>query len=492
MSTRSAVIWLAVALLLGGAAYLAIRGSGPAERAAAGVVPLGGRVLDITPAGLEQVRVTSPEGRTDTLTRRGDGWVLTFGESARQWPVAEQRVSGFLRFVADLRAAAEPETGASLGDRSATAVLMTRDGSGHTLRVSDRALGGNVLVEAEAPAAAGERDPVRRRALVSQQLYGVLTSPGPRGWRDPAALPGVVSEASRLRVETRQGALELARRHGRWWLTAPVAAPADAEKMRVVLEALAGLTVSDFLDDRPADAALAGLDDPLVRITVGPREPEAAEGAPRQAAGTHELIVGGPADQSGRRYFARLGVDGPIVQVDAAGLGEFPSPADLVARQSLAVGGPDVGQLMVAGGQSGQALATYQRTASGWAALGADGSETLLAPADASAVGEALLFLSERPAAAASIAAPPGYFAGAVLVLSSPGGRTLDQLELGLAPPAPPAGSAPAGEPALVVRSGGVWRSYPLPAAPRLLRDALGPAGATPEPPPADPADVNK
>ncbi|MBC7836089.1 MAG: DUF4340 domain-containing protein [Phycisphaerales bacterium] len=496
MSTRTAMIWLIVAIVLGVAAFFVLRpgasgaGGGGAE-AANGSIPIGSRIVEFQPGKVSRINITAG-GQTDVLTREAasGAWMLQVGgskPSASQWRLDSSRVPGFLARLADTPAIGAADSKMELGDRPSVIEIIIPGEATHEIRLAQRTLGGTGLVEVHSHPDGGTGT-TTRRAVIDDGLHSVVLSPGPRGWRDGAAFPGGVMDAARIIRQSRDGSLVLAKHDNRWFVQEPIATPADPERILKLLTALESLRISDYLDESEPDAALTGLENPLARITIERDIRSAPAGSADTSIDTdrREVIIGGPADQSGRRLFTALGASGSIVIIDAAGLAEVSARAtDYVAGPAIVSAPADIGEVSLASGAGGERLAHYKRTAAGWAAVDAAGRESVLAGPDASAIADALTFLSGFKASAVTTDAPAGHAAAALISLQSPSGQPMDQLEMGTTP-------ASSAQPAmLVIKNGPVYRSYPLDAAPRLVREALGPAAAAP-PPSGDPVDVNK
>lgn len=414
-------------------------------------------------------------------------WTLRIGDepAAPRWPLLATRVRSILQLIDQLRAAAATDADASVGDRAITVVLHADDDSTHTLRMSERTLGGTGLLEYQSAAKDGPAAPPRR-AMVEDRFIATFRNPGPRGWRTTAALPGVGPEISRLRIENDQAVIALARTSGRWHLVEPVAAPANANKVAQVISALQKLTITDFQDTRRPDPALTRLDAPTARIRIETDVRTAAPdpaAAPQLSTRIQEIAVGGPADSTGKNLFAALGTDSDrrIVAIDATGLAAVlvTDPAAYMSPNAVATVAADVGSIALApiSESAGQGR-TFKRSMGSWAELLPDGREAQLATGDADAVGDVLTFLSSRPAAAIHTTPPEGYTPAGTVSFLSLGGAPLEQVEVGVLPTGTTA-----------IRSGQTYRVYSAEATPQLIREWLAASGARPPAPPSFPID---
>lgn len=482
------IIWLAVALVLGAAAlYVALRPSGSAAPPR-GSVAANERVTEIDPAQVRAIEVRIPGQPVQRLERMASDpgqWTLTIGGSGPAWPLLPQRVRSILQIVAQVRAVAPAEANATVGDGATVVAFETDGGATHTLLLAERTLGGTGLVEYRPP----EPAPARR-AMVDDGFLNVFRNPGPRQWRDAAALPGVGPELSRIRVEGDKGnVIALSRAAGRWNLVEPVGAPANATKVAQVIAALQNLTITDFLDGKTIEPALTRLETPSARIRLETDVREATEdptAPPRVWTHTQELALGGPADSSGKNLYAlvRDGDQTRTVAVDAAGLAAalVIAPEAYVAPAAVATVAAEIGQVKLTPTNGSAGARTFKRSLNSWAEVLGDGREAQLAEGDAGAVNDALTFLTTRSAAGVHIGEPEGYMPAGKVSLSSLGGAPLEEVEVGVVP----GGS-------LVVRTGNVWRAYGVEPSSRLLRAWVESSGAAPaEPSPPPPGDINK
>lgn len=516
MSTRSVFLWLAAALVLGGIALLVLYkgpgSGGSGATAQSDIVPAGGAVVEFNPAALSSMTVTTPDGRKDTVLRTdSDQWLLQIGSSkpgtpststpaagkGPTWPLAATQARNMVRLLSELRASAVPESQSSVGSTPTVVRLALADGSARQLSFSERTLGGAVLVESTmvpSPTPGAGAEETTRRAMVSANVLNVLRNPGPRGWRETAALPEAGPDLSRITLRSDQKVIELARLQNKWVLRSPVGAPARADKVAGVIGSLAKVSIVDFLDDRSPEAPLTGLDAPALTITI---ETDRPSGAPAAAGGKSatetartELALGGPSDSTGRRLFAAIksGSDPRrLVAVDAFQLSETLS-ADPIAYISPSVTNvepADVGAVQMSANPPAPPAAPgakapplpgptdrkFRRSLAKWADIQPDGKELLLADADASGINEFLLLLSAKPASSVVVAAPPGFRRVGYLALLNLDSGPLDVAEVGLM-------TAPAGAPSPVVfKSGEVYRTVMQDQTPRFFREWLARSG---------------
>ncbi len=452
MSTRAVIISLVVAVALGLAAYILLR---PEHgRPNLSVVAIGEPIIDLDTAAVKSMRVSVP-GEPDQLVERvpapaSGQWRLVISGAAANgtWPVLPERPTGLLRVIASVRAVAEPEKDATIGADPVVVSLTLSDGSIRTMRLASRTLGGTGLVEID-PAPGSPSSASVRRAMVDDTLYRSFRSPGPRGWRDPAVLPGSAAEASRIRLENMDRSLVIARVEGRWRLNQPVSCDADEGAVTRLARALDGLQITDYLDGRTPDAATTGLGSPVARIVLETdRRVDAAPGTGKPDSDgmsvqttSREVVAGLPADSRAQTRYARLGQDGPVVIIAATGLttGLF-DPAQYASPIAATSPAADIGTIVLeaADPPSGSAAAapsgvnrTLVRRLETWVQAAPTGEETPLTPADVKAVQDLLVFLTKKPAASVTLERPAAYMTLGRISTRSLGCQPLGVLEIG-------------------------------------------------------------
>lgn len=480
MSNRTVLLWLAAAIAVGIAAFLVLRGGRGAPGASGGVVASGQRVIPIEPAKVIALSVARGSSAGDAVSRPAgsDEWTLNAG-APDAWPVATSRIAAMLRLLADARATGEPEASATVGDDPTIVTITQDDGSVVTLRLAARTLAGAGLVSVESTGGTGTPSAgASQLALIDDNIHRAVREPGPRGWRSANVLAGFDPNPPRIRLESSSGVLALRRVENRWGVTEPMVAPADPAKVAGLMKSLGEMAIADFLDTPPAKDATTGLNPASATITLESDAAPAGGGGGGGGAGSagrtgrRTVELGGPADSSGKHLYARI--DGArTVVLDAAGLaGIAMSPAAYIASTATPLAAPDIGSVVMtnADGAVGRRLV---READGWTEVLPSGRGSLLAEADRSSVNDAVKFLIERPATEIGVSAPKGYTSVGTLELGGLDGRGLDTLEIGVAE-----------GPMLTIKSGAVYRSYPLGSAPSVLRAWVEPKA--PKPPGAD------
>ena len=94
-------------------------------------------------------------------------------------------------------------------------------------------------------------------------------------YRDETVLDLKTDDVARVTIAGKES-FELVRKDDQWALTRPVSSPADAEEVKKVLDAVARVTASEFVDDAPKDLAPYGLDRPqlIAEVQMKPEEPK--------------------------------------------------------------------------------------------------------------------------------------------------------------------------------------------------------------------------
>ncbi|MBX3359032.1 MAG: hypothetical protein KF745_11480 [Phycisphaeraceae bacterium] len=501
MSTRTVLIWLGVAIVLGVALVVILRGPSPAGSSGAGgaVVP-GSVILAFDQALVTTIDIEDPDGKTHSI-RRGAGpdqWLIQMPTSGSEpgptWSVLPQRVRGALRRLSELRARAAAEGESGIGERFTTVTITLSDGSRRRLRLAERVLAGAGLAETDEIPSGNDTAADVRLAQIDSGIHEMFRAADLAFWRDTAALPGIGPEASRITIKNSDRTIALARLKERWFVRQPVSAPANEPRVASIIRALNGVVITDFLDSRQPDGSMTGLDAPVAVVTT---ETDAGPTSPAGGTTTFQLSVGGPADTTGKSLFASLTTgDGPprTFVIDAAGLSAALSsdPIAYIAAPATHLSPADVGGIAFTGEPdpaaptapaAAPARRSLKRSLSNWVEVLPNGSESMLAEAQAKGAVDFLALLHDRQPASVVITAPHEYRRMGEISLLSLDDSPLDIVEIGVA-----------GQ-ALVARSGEVYRSYPMEAVPAFVRDWLVRSGAAITPVPAvagDPTDPMK
>jgi hypothetical protein len=261
----------------------------------------------------------------------------------RRWELDASRVRALLRLLAEARVMGTPDVKDVLPESPAPVKLEVQtDGRTRTLRVARRALGGQVLAEADG-----------KLALVSSDLLAILSAPGPSGWRPTRPIGDHATRATSIVVQgqTPGSGFAIERAGSQWLLTAPVRGPADAGAVGAMIGVLETMQVARFAGEDASDKttrANAGLDEPSARVTFV-RQVSAGDGQPAREV-KRELILGRPADASGSTLFASVDGGQSIFTLDATKLGALRlDPAALLVRTAAAAPEADVTSIAIVG-----------------------------------------------------------------------------------------------------------------------------------------------
>jgi len=550
MPIKAVIISLVVALVLGGAAYFTLQEKGPTVPS--GVVPAGGLVLDIDPAQVKSVRVRAPDGEVqgveraaDSASTPGGAWVavVNVGKPAeRRWPLQSSAAASLLRQLAQARAIAEATTddvSVGVGADPTVVTITMNDGATRTLRLAARTLGGRGLVEVSPPAPTGADAGVKKQAeakpllaIVDDGLHRVFRSPGPKGWRDPAAISGIGPDVARIRLSNVDRSVVLGKVEGRWAVIEPVGAPANPESIRRLISLLSELTIETFYDEAPPSTEATGLATPIARSVVesdrtdmqGSGAGQGSGGGSRVITTTRELNIGNSTDTTLKKRFASLGGDvtaaGAVVTVTAAGLSpELFMPSQYISPRAVETPVGDVGGVVleaaappapasvpvpapgnegapspVAGAAApspGASFPTrvFRRSLDTWKEI-ADGKETTLEDDQGKLVTELVGFLAGESPAAVELSPPAGWKDVGRVSLLSLGGQPIGVLDVGST------GAGAIGVKTSDVKGRAVYRTYAPGRAPVLLSPvaaaAKAAADAAPKPPASPDDDVMK
>ncbi|MFM9997030.1 MAG: DUF4340 domain-containing protein [Phycisphaerales bacterium] len=450
MSTRAVVVMLAITLLLGGAAFVALRKPAVSEAST-------GPLLTFDPARVVALRMRGADGKEQAIERVGDEWLVRVGGPSERvngaWPAGMQTVRGGLRFLAALvpeRAETAPgEIGSrDLGD-SVRLDITLNDGTSRVLRVAPRAVGGLVLASGSNAGKSAEGS--ERVGWVSADLHGLLVASGLKAWRDPAAIPGLGPDVWRISLNAGGAEVEVARQQGRWSLRKPIQAPADAEAIDRLVRRLASVTVVDYLDE----GAAAGAQTDAATVEVEWAERGEAGGEPRRWI--RRLVIGSATDLGGRTVSARAEVQrgaGPTerrqISVLAEPLAELRADAAaLVSRRSIEAPAADVGQMEIRMCDGSGPPRIVVRTLDGWTLDGRPTSKD-----DAGAVEGLLLVLASAKAAQVVIGDGPPLTQPMCLTIATVGATPIAEAKIGIVEGG-----------GVAIRVGEVTRVYAEPAA---------------------------
>lgn len=402
------ILALCTAIALGVIAMMLLRGGGT-RGSAAGVVNVGERVLDFAPSGVSEVQISNAASTARIVRITGEGalkppawapdaeWLLVSDSAgASVWPIPSPQMQGFLRTIAEARAVATPQAGASIGDSPTIVTLLMRGGPAKVLRLSSRTLAGTGLVELSEKPLSGTAPTPATLALIGDELHRACMNPGPSAWRDRAILRSLAPDASRVTLTSGSRALALAKLDGQWVLREPVAAPADPAAVVSLLGALSKVQVVEFSDKVPAGVK-TGIESPTSRLTL---EVDRRTLAPDPSAPvkldtiTLNLAIGAPANADAARVFASLDGKTPLL-LDAAALATLSvDPAGYLWTGAIKCAPADVTKVRL---RTGDKVREFVRADTRWNertdAPGGPGT-TALTPQDAGEVESLIVFLT--------------------------------------------------------------------------------------------------
>lgn len=424
-----------------------------------------GSLLRLDPSTVRSIRVAPIDAQSDarpsSVIDRTDagGWTIRLERDGAPltapWPAQPTQVRAMIRTLCDLRDASSGDAEPLQGFVPALEVTITlTDGSSRTVRFDATPLGGLRLIEIGA----------LRTGRVDDQIYRALTSPGPASWRVRSPLASVGERTSRiaLRAPGQGAGVELARLDGRWYLRQPIQSRAANDAANALLGAVGSLTIERFIDDAGITDAEAGLDAPRLtcRVEEDHRSVNPDDGQVRTTTRSQTLVIGGPADLSGKLVYAAIRNEdssngGALVVLNIEPIATVSLKGETyLAPTAAETIKPNIGALAVR--VAGQPEARYERGIQGWSLLDATGATIGETPAGP--IVALLTALTETPATALSIEAPDSYRPIASITLFDFGGGPMESIE---------AGAIQSG--ALVLRSGQVFRVYEGADTPALL-----------------------
>lgn len=441
MSRTSVFISIILALVatVAGYALLTPRSATSPHADAPSSLPL----LAFTAGDVHTIEIQRQSALPERLVRTDGRWRLQIGPDS--WPVADVQMRGFLQVLAELRAVSivKPAPGAPVTGKTPSSpdsvrlTLMLTNGDTRSLHFESVAVGGRRV------AVADDGQPV----YIDQPIYEMLTMPGPRGWRETHLFHDVGAEISRIELRMKRGVVEsgagisgtgvspivsasnslsLARLRGRWFLRAPVRAPADPAAVGRLLDQLARLEVTRWIDDRIATGIMDEDDAPSRSAADGsavnsPTEAAShdaivierdrrvlgADGETRVITDRQEIRVGGPADLAAQERLIEVGESRTPAVIAVQAINELSlDPAAYASRAALELTPSQVFVITVSYADPAAAPLALSRTLDGWSAsLAADSSVS--GDAAASHAAELLAFLTARRADAISITPAP-------------------------------------------------------------------------------------
>ncbi|MCC6969664.1 MAG: hypothetical protein IT434_05525 [Phycisphaerales bacterium] len=319
-----------------------------------------------------------------------DRWMLTWREGSQDqsWPASTPRVRAVLRLLSalvtsipsDLAPTKSSNLSIAIGAAKITATIDESLVSGRAaLRLNDISL-----------------------ALIDTGLHSVLTTPDPAVWRDPAAFPSPIAEASRLSISTGGQELSLARVGRQWAIVKPVAEPADRAIVDELLKSLASIQAQRFIPDAGVDWKTPTAS---IRVELDQRTPSGEEVT--RSTLMQELLIGGTADVGGATILARANASidpgaaraplwgpAPLVLSRQAIESLTTDPASVISRSPAPGPRADVARITLSPADVlGGKPVEFIRTLSGWTR-----DRTPVAPADAKSIDDLLALIFDTRA----------------------------------------------------------------------------------------------
>lgn len=296
-----------------------------------------GPLVEFEPRDVIEITTRHGAAGPEALVRRaypnqtiGARWLVRVGSAtAPEWPANEANILGALRLLA--QTAATPVSGPSREvalPRTIELTLAPLEGEGAT-NAPPRTLR---IAFAESPVAGvvAARAEGGKLASVDAAVADALFAPGPAGWRDRSALPGVGADASVLWIHWPDGGLALHRASAGWLLIArdearehdaqlewpaipPILTRAHPEQVRAVIATLTALVVERFGDEMqpPPDRPASGIENkpPLVVMVETRRQRSGNDPPPASQTIFRALSLDASATTSPRNALSRAGVE---------------------------------------------------------------------------------------------------------------------------------------------------------------------------------------
>lgn len=379
----------------------------------------------------------------------GARWLVRIGSAtAPEWPANETNILGALRVLAGSDAVPlSGPTDALAFPRTMELAVVMRDTAGH--QVTARRLFRMAFAESSVAGVVAARVEGGWTGSVDAAVADALFSPGPSGWRDRSALPGVGADASRISIEWPGGAVSLAKLGGGWFMTSPIGMRANPEQVRSVIATLTALVVARFADEAPVSGAATNeaLPSPstlpamTIRVDTGSQAPQDDPASVTQMI-VRTLCLDSRASASAREAPAlvALGLDAPEMSLVLNAEALLALPRDWSAYASSTatdVRAADIASIRIE--REGAPTRTLGRRLGEWideSAAAAPTGATAPIPSDAREDAEAILTLVCETAASRMTpddGADPAFVASATVTLLDIRGETLDTIFVGTA-----------------------------------------------------------
>ncbi len=287
MSRTAIIVLVIVALGLGATLYFVNQKPSPAggNGSTAGSDTPTGPAFEINTAQVVALTVTEPGGVTRSVFRTPvGGWIYgelpVTTEPETGWPVDASRVRSALQTLSPIPAVGRAQS-TSINDSAPVIELRLADGTVRSLQVERESVGGNslALVDSE------------EVVLIASDTVSDLLASGPETWRVTSPLAGITNDASRITITAGEHRVALAKVENRWTLRGPISARADEEIIRLVLNELLKMRITEFTDS-------TGLvTDPVATIEVERDDSISSDGSARRV--TSRIFTIGAVSSAG-------------------------------------------------------------------------------------------------------------------------------------------------------------------------------------------------
>ncbi|NUQ51633.1 MAG: hypothetical protein HUU19_02930 [Phycisphaerales bacterium] len=383
----------------------------------------------------DAIELSHSSGRSMRIARldaASDRWMLTWndGRQDQRWPASSPRVRGVLRLLSGLVTSTPSDRVPTKSSNLSIAIGATKI----TATIDESLVSGRAAFRLNDTSV----------SLIDTGLHSVLTTPDPAVWRDPAAFPSPIAEASRLSISTGGQELSLARVGRQWAIVKPVAEPADRAMVDELLKSLASIQAQRFIPDADVDWKTPTAS---IRVELDQRTPSGEEVT--RSTLIQELLIGGTADVGGATILARANASidsgpartslwgpAPLVLSRHAIESLTTDPASVISRSPAPGARADVARISLSPADVlGGKPVEFIRTLSGWTR-----DHTPASPADAKAIDDLLALIFDTRADKVRSKPTPGSAALGSISLFRDDASPIATLELSQATQGPDAG----------------------------------------------------
>jgi len=324
-----------IAALAACAVFIVIRsGYRGATQRRGETAPAGGeRIFQPAPIGAKELSIIAADGKTIAFAKADGKWVMTEPIRARadEYKVnqlADVMLSNTAEGIED--GADDEVTG--LGKPAWTVKLIDSADRSYSLAVGKAV-----------PMSGGAKTYVRAGegggVFAADFNFAEKLSRPVSDYRDKSVWDIRPAQVARVTIAGRES-YELIRSDDGWQVVAPqVSAAADEDQVRVLLDKLAYLTVSEFVSDSPAGLAVYGLQNPRLIVTIqlrgNPTASSAATTAATQATQPGETFTLALGGKAGEKVYARLLEGRSVFQLPASAFDDLQPPLSEIRDRRL-------------------------------------------------------------------------------------------------------------------------------------------------------------